>query len=266
MVQAFLSNMNLYSWDFNFVTLSDYAILSIILFVIVFIRYLIFSGVAHFLLKKLFNKRLLYVEKTTKKQLYNEIKWSAITSLIFSLSGVGMMKLWQLGQIPIYTELTKFPLWYIPISIFLILFLHETYYYWLHRWMHKPKIYRAIHKTHHDSLHTSALTAFSFHPVESVLQAIIIPLLIWIIPLHVFALIFILMVMTVSATINHLGFEIYPKWWNNNFFSKWIIGATHHDQHHTKFLYNYGLYFTVWDKWMKTESPDFDERYKEVTS
>jgi sterol desaturase/sphingolipid hydroxylase (fatty acid hydroxylase superfamily) len=29
--------------------------------------------------------------------------------------------------------------------------------------------------------------------------------------------------------------------------------------HHSQFRFNYGLYFTFWDHWMKTESPDFEK-------
>jgi len=74
-----------------------------------------------------------------------------------------------------------------------------------------------------------------------------------------------LIIMTVSATINHLDIEIYPKGFEKHWLGKWLIGATHHSQHHAKFLTNYGLYFTFWDKWMNTESPDFEELFREKT-
>ena len=62
--------------------------------------------------------------------------------------------------------------------------------------------------------------------------------------------------MTFSSVINHLDIEIYPK--NpNNILTKWVIGATHHSLHHKQFKYNFGLYFTFWDKIEKTESPIF---------
>ena len=50
--------------------------------------------------------------------------------------------------------------------------IHETYYYWLHRWMHLPHIYKYVHKAHHESLTTTAWTSFSFHPIESFLQGL----------------------------------------------------------------------------------------------
>jgi sterol desaturase/sphingolipid hydroxylase (fatty acid hydroxylase superfamily) len=59
--------------------------------------------------------------------------------------------------------------------------------------------------------------------------------------------------MTISAIINHGAVEIYPKSERLGWIQKWIIGATHHDLHHRKFLFNYGLYFTFWDRIMGTE-------------
>ena len=63
--------------------------------------------------------------------------------------------------------------------------------------------------------------------------------------------------MTVSSFINHLNIEIYSSAFLKNRVGKWIIGATHHTLHHTEFKSNYGLYFTFWDTWMGTESPNY---------
>jgi len=34
--------------------------------------------------------------------------------------------------------------------------------------------------------------------------------------------------------------------------------------HHEKFNGNYGLYFTFWDKWMKTEFEEYNQQFGEV--
>jgi sterol desaturase/sphingolipid hydroxylase (fatty acid hydroxylase superfamily) len=39
---------------------------------------------------------------------------------------------------------------------------------------------------------------------------------------------------------------------------KWFIGATHHARHHKQYRYNFGLYFTFWDRLTNTEAPDTD--------
>ncbi len=244
--------------------------LTFILFIIVFVRYLVVSGLYHYIFYTLFRKkihqRIINASPKQKKQLRKEVYWSALTSLIFALSGTGMVILWQKGYTRIYTDYSAYPLWYIPVSLGITLFLHETYYYWLHRWMHRPKVFRNIHKVHHESIKTSSLTAFSFHPVESVLQAVIIPAIVLFLPMHIYILLFLLVLMTFSGTINHAGVEVYPKSFHSHFFGKWLIGATHHDLHHKQFRFNFGLYFTFWDKWMHTESPDFTHEFIKKTN
>ena len=71
--------------------------------------------------------------------------------------------------------------------------------------------------------------------------------------------------MTISSVINHLDIEIYPKGFNNTIPGRWFIGATHHSLHHKQFKYNYGLYFTFWDKRKKTESPLFKQLFEKAT-
>jgi sterol desaturase/sphingolipid hydroxylase (fatty acid hydroxylase superfamily) len=194
-----------------------------------------------------------------------EIIWSGITSLIFSIAGVCMLILWQKGYTRLYVNINDYPLWYLPLSLFIYMFIHETYYYWLHRWMHLPAVFRRIHKVHHDSIQTSSWTSFSFHPYESLLQAVIIPVLLFVIPIHIYILLALLVIMTLSAIINHASVEIYPSGFEKDWIGKWVIGSVHHDIHHKRFKYNFGLYFTFWDKWMKTESPDFEILFQEKT-
>jgi sterol desaturase/sphingolipid hydroxylase (fatty acid hydroxylase superfamily) len=131
--------------------------------------------------------------------------------------------------------------------------------------MHVPAVFKLMHKVHHDSNTTSPWTAFSFHPLEGLLQAIILPLTIMFLPMHYYVLLLQLSIMTFSSVINHLEIEVYPSKFNNNFIGRWMIGATHHSLHHKQFKYNFGLYFTFWDKWKRTESPKFKELFEEKT-
>ncbi len=246
--------------EIDFFDFSAVLLLTFVLFLIIFIRFLIVSGAYHyaffFLFRKKFDKRILDHTALKKKQLYKELYWSAISGLIFAVFGILIYFLWSKGATAIYTDLNAYPLWYLPISVLLTLFIQDTYYYWIHRWMHKPSVYRYFHKIHHKSVHTSVLTSFSFHPLETVLQAIILPLIVLFIPMHYYALLCMLLIMTISAIINHAGVEIYPSGKYGKWLGHWVIGATHHDHHHRKFNYNFGLYFTFWDKWMGTESPE----------
>lgn len=245
-------------------------IITIVVFLVVIGRYFLVAGLFQLWFyrwnKEKWAKRWLGKKELDKKQFYTELKWSMVTASIFAFAGSFTAILWQRGLTKIYLDLHDYPLWYLPISLLASMLIHETYYYWLHRWMHKPAVFKLLHKVHHDSNTTSAWTAFSFHPLEGLLQAIILPLTIMILPMHLYVLIVQLTLMTLSSVINHLEIETYPASFQNHPLGKWLIGATHHSLHHKQFKYNYGLYFTFWDKWASTESPRFKSLFEEKTT
>jgi sterol desaturase/sphingolipid hydroxylase (fatty acid hydroxylase superfamily) len=240
-----------------------------IVFAIVIGRYLLiaglFYGMFYLWFPKHWQQRKINNKAYKTGQFKKEVKWSMVTALIFAISGALSLVLWQKGFTKIYIEANDYPLWWIPVSFVVAMIVHETYYYWLHRWMHNPKIFRIVHKVHHDSNITSPWTAFSFHPLEGVLQAIFLPVLLLVLPLHLYVLLIQLTIMTFSSVINHLDIEIYPRKFHQHFLGRWLIGATHHSLHHKQFKYNFGLYFTFWDKWKKTESPAYESLFDEKT-
>lgn len=246
-----------------------FVLLTIVFFGVIAGRYFAIAGLFQIVffvwLPHKWKQRRISKAPVDKKQFRKELKWSLITSMLFAFAGAVTAVLWQKGYTRIYTNLYKYGLLYLPFSLILSLLIHETYYYWLHRWMHNPRIFRVIHKVHHNSRITSAWTAFSFHPLEGLLQAVVLPVTILIIPMHIYVLLAQLTIMTFSSVINHLEIEIYPAGFHKHLLGKWLIGATHHSLHHKQFKYNFGLYFTCWDKWKKTESPAFEQLFEEKT-
>jgi lathosterol oxidase len=229
-----------------------------IFFLAILFRYFVAAGFFYYyyyvLKQEEFRERRLSRRPPKKEQLKKEIIWSIKSSVIFAFFGAVLYWLWQRDLTAIYLDVAEYPLWYLPVSLVIILLLHETYYYWIHRWMHTPGVFRKVHKVHHDSHTPTPWTAFSFHPWESLLEALILPVLLLFIPVSVYVLGLYLVIMTVSSVVNHLDIEIYPPAFQRSRFGKLFIGATHHHHHHKEYLTNYGLYFTFWDKWMSTES------------
>jgi len=213
--------------------------------------------------KKKWESRKINQRDYPAGQFKKEIIRSNITAILFGISGAILLLLWQKGYVKIYDDIYDYPLWWLPVSLMAALILQETYYYWLHRWMHIPKIFRLVHKWHHDSHIASPWTAFSFHPLEGLIQAIFLPLILLFLPMNLYVLIVMLTIMSVSSVINHLDIEVYPKWFSRNIITRSMIGATHHSLHHKQYKYNFGLYFTWWDKLTKTESPVYEELFDE---
>lgn len=246
--------------DIYNIDLTDFGTLLILyggILAILLIRYFFMSGLYYgvflVLFREKYSNKVLTRKMPTRDQIQRELKLSIYSTFVFGAVTIGLIWIWQQGYTRIYTDPFQYPLWYMPISIAIFLLLHDTYYYWLHKWMHHSRWLIKVHNAHHQSVNTTVWTSFSFHPVESFLQAIIVPILLVLVPMHPIAILIVLLIMTVSAIINHAGVEVYPGKPSFDKFRKYVIGATHHDIHHRRANKNFGLYFTFWDRWMKTE-------------
>jgi sterol desaturase/sphingolipid hydroxylase (fatty acid hydroxylase superfamily) len=61
--------------------------------------------------------------------------------------------------------------------------------------------------------------------------------------------------------IGHSGYEIFPANRDGRPMFDWMTTVTHHDLHHARAGWNFGLYFTWWDRWMGTEHPDYHAEF-----
>jgi Delta7-sterol 5-desaturase len=182
-------------------------------------------------------------------QIGREIKWSLASAAIYGIpAGVVAWSWDNLGWTLIYSTVADYPVWYVPASVVLFLFAHDAWFYWTHRLMHQPFWFKLAHAVHHDSKPPTAWAAMSFHPWEALTGALVIPTLVFLIPIHIGALAVVLSIMTIMGITNHMGWELFPRWIVHGWLGQWLITATHHQQHHDKYRGNYGLYFRIWDK------------------
>lgn len=213
--------------------------------VIVGVRYLIASGA--FAWATRVRHPGLYAR--LDRQIASEIRWSLLSAAIYGVPAGIVAWGWQnRGWTLIYDNAAAYPLWYIPLSVLLYLAAHDTWFYWTHRWMHMPRPFRVAHAVHHASRPPTAWAAMSFHPWEALTGAVVIPALVFIIPIHVAGLATVLAIMTVMGVTNHMGWEVFPRWMVNGPLGDWLITATHHQRHHAEYRGNYGLYFRFWDR------------------
>lgn len=250
----------------NFAHPSTFLLVSLFFFSIILGRYLLAAGFAHWYFHG-FRRRVWAPSKVGRRaypvgQFRREVLWSTGTTVLFSFAAAWMLVLWQQGILRVYLSAADYPLVWLPLSLVLAMFLHDAIYYFLHRWMHLPRVFRLVHLVHHESHIPSPFTSFSFHPIEGLLQALILPFILMVLPMHVAVLLIYLLLMTVSAVINHLDIEVYPASFGRHWLGKWLIGATHHSMHHKQHRYHFGLFFTFWDHWLGTESPNYKAQFK----
>jgi sterol desaturase/sphingolipid hydroxylase (fatty acid hydroxylase superfamily) len=217
------------------------------------------------LFKKLlsFNKIQQRYPKTT--DYLREIGFSAITIAIFGL--VPSFFVFNETVSPmttLYKKIDDHGWIYFCAAFPIMLFMHDTYFYWMHRLMHHKRLFRLFHLVHHKSTNPSPWAAYAFHPLEAIIEAGILVVFLFTIPIHKFHLLIFFFFMIVYNIYGHLGWELYPKNFHKTWIGRWINTSVCHNQHHQYFKGNYSLYFLFWDRWMGTLREDYDAQYEKV--
>ena len=188
------------------------------------------------------------------RQIRQEIGWSLASAAIYGgPAGVIAWGWAEHGWTRVYTDAGAYPFWWLPGSALVYLLAHDAWFYWTHRWLHRPAPFRIAHAVHHASRPPTAWAAMSFHPLEALTGAVVIPALVLLIPIHVAALGVVLGVMTLMGVTNHMGWELFPKSVVQGAAGRWLITASHHQRHHEQYRCNYGLYFRFWDRLCGTD-------------
>lgn len=232
-------------------------------------RYIVFAGIAFILAYVLFRNKISYKKIQLKfpegKDYIREISYSIMTIAIFGLVPLFFIKTDSIRiHTQYYTDLHEYGMAYFISAFFIMLFLHDTYFYWMHRLMHHPKIFKFVHLIHHKSTNPSPWAAYAFHPLEAVVETGIVVVFLFIMPIHTYHLPFFFLFMIVYNVYGHLGWELYPKWFATHPIGRWINTSVNHNQHHQYFKGNYGLYFLFWDRWMGTIRQDYEQQFVSV--
>lgn len=239
------------------------------IFLVVSLRYFLLAGLAFFiwyvLRKNKIGFKKIQLRFPLSKDYQREMLYSLSTMFIFTFI------IWSiLGN----EEIRKHTTWYADIeqhgriyfwlAFPLMLLMHDTYFYFTHRLMHHPKIFKLFHLAHHKSINPSPWAAFAFHPLEAVVEIGILVVFLFTIPVMKAHLFFFFLFMMVYNVYGHLGWELYPKNFNRTLVGRWVNTSINHNQHHQFFKGNYGLYFLVWDRIFGTIRADYDAKYEEV--
>jgi sterol desaturase/sphingolipid hydroxylase (fatty acid hydroxylase superfamily) len=195
------------------------------------------------------------------RQLVGEFFFSLRSVAIFSTTALIPFVLERAGWLHGHEIGTSWgPLWF-WISLALMIVAHDAYFYWVHRAIHDPRLFRRFHRRHHKSFNPSPFTAYSFDIGEAALMGTFVPIWVILVPTPWPAVGLFVLHQIVRNTLGHSGYEIMPARKDGRPLLDWLTTTTHHDLHHSQAGYNYGLYFTWWDRWMGTEHPDYYAHY-----
>lgn len=238
------------------------------IFILDLLRYLIAAGVLVFILTLFatrLSRRRIQQARATSEDVRREILYSLSTVLIFSLVGFSVYLGVQHGVFRIYggdlPGTARLLMEFVAIVL-----LHDAYFYWAHRLMHTRWLFRRVHRVHHRSRTPTPWAAYAFAPAEAFLEAAILPIAALIIPMHELTALLFVTHMIIRNVAGHAGIELFPKGWLDMPILRAFTTTIHHDLHHSHGGYNFGLYFTWWDRWMKTEHPQYADKFATVTN
>ena len=234
------------------------------------IRYFLFASIAWVLGYRLFRSRWLHRKIIARfpasAEVRREIGYSLLTLVIFGLVGAATITASRHGWTQMYWKIHDHSRAWFFGSVVCGILLHDTYFYWTHRLMHHRRLFPLFHRVHHLSNNPSPWAAYAFAPAEAVVEAGIFPLAVMVMPLHPLAFTLFMFWQIFFNVIGHTGYEYHPRWLMDTWLGKFLNTPTNHVMHHEKMRGNYGLYFNVWDRLMGTNHPDYESRFRTVTS
>ncbi|MBU7578853.1 MAG: sterol desaturase family protein [Porphyrobacter sp.] len=198
-----------------------------------------------------------------------EVLSSLRTAFVFAVTTLSTVMMREAGLVRF--SLGGFEWWVLAVQTIAMILAHDAYFYWMHRAIHHRRLFRIWHLHHHKSKAPTPWAAYSFSIWEGVSEAAFVPAFLLAATTlgteyHGLAVLLFLWHMIIRNCIGHCGVEIYPRGWVDNPWTGWWNTVTHHDLHHSAGTYNFGLYFTWWDRWMGTEHPRYRETFRAVTT
>ena len=229
------------------------------------IRYAIFAigtwGLLWVVLARPLARRRIRDKRPPAAQLRSEFFHSLRSVMVFATLSLGATLALKDGWIDGNAIAKSWGQGWFWLSLVLMVVGHDAYFYWVHRLSHDKRWFRWVHLRHHKSHNPSPFTAYSFDMAEAVLMGSFVPLWVLLVPtqwtvVEIFAL-----HQIVRNTLLHCGIEVMPARADGRPLFGWLTSTTHHDLHHAKTGWNFGLYFTWWDRWMGTEHPQYHAHF-----
>jgi lathosterol oxidase len=113
---------------------------------IIALRYIAIAGAAYWLFwggkGRRRRSRQLNRQPPRLETVRHEVLASMIATPIYALPAAAALEGWKHGYTKIYLDPTAYGWWWLPASAAIYLLAHDAFYYWLHRGLHHPRVFR----------------------------------------------------------------------------------------------------------------------------
>lgn len=229
---------------------------------------LLIMSVAYFVFwvafcNKLSNRKIQLSKRAGWSQIKGEIGASLISFTGSTAFMLLLLSFKDSGLTRFYVEAGKKGLLYEVLTVITMVVISDTWFYWSHRTMHHPGIYKYVHALHHKSLDVNPYTSTSFHVIEALWLTVWVLPLAMVMPISMTALGVVQVIGTFNNLKSHLGYELFPDFFRIAPFNM-LVTATNHSLHHTQYNGNYGLFFRFWDIVCGTELNSTESTFEEI--
>ena len=180
-------------------------------------------------------------------QLRDNIFWCCVSAVpIWTAYEVLMMWAYANELLP-YIDPRENPVYFIVLLVCMPM-IRIFHFYWFHRLLHWPPLFKRIHYLHHKNINVGPWSGLAMHPIEHliVFSSVLIH---WIVPSHPIHMLMNTQHNALSPPQGHLGFQQLVLKGNLR-----IPGASSyfHHLHHRYFECNYGEPMMPLDHWFGT--------------
>ncbi|GGB58240.1 desaturase [Roseibium aquae] len=203
-------------------------------------------------------ERRIQQHRRGEKRMWKEIRQSVYSLTVTAGCLAGGIFLSLKGWTPVNPlELT----WWSAILMFVVsIIAFDTWFYWMHRLMHTKYLYR-FHAEHHRSVAPTVWSTYSDDLIDAFVMQSYYLFAVIVLPIPVVVLIAHRLWDHFNGTIGHSGFEFYASPFSR--MPSPMVCVTFHDQHHSRFKYNFANFFSFWDRVCGTIDPKYDSQVKE---
>lgn len=221
------------------------------------LRYFFAAGVGWMSIRFVF-KRFLAAKRhnphpTKASDLRREVIHSLKSGLIFMIPTIVLTAIGVYYPVTkIYWNIHEHSLWWYAGSFVALFLWHDTYFYWTHRMMHHPRLYRHFHSLHHQSVYPTPWAALAFNSSEALVESLVFIIAVVVLPIHWSVLPLFNLVSILLNVHGHLGHDLISRKTLERAPWRWFNHPSTHGQHHLRHRGNYSLYLVFWDKLMGT--------------
>lgn len=171
---------------------------------------------------------------------------SCSTAIIFFFEVRGYSKLYWEPSYERASTIHQTPFGYVTnivVDIVCFMLFTDSLIYWIHRGLHDKRIYKYIHKVHHYWKVPTPFASHAMHPLDTFLQGAPYHLYAFLFPVHKLVYLGMFLFVNIWAVSVHDDIYLVPQ-----ILQPIVNGSAHHTDHHLLSNYNFGQFFTIWDR------------------